>query len=94
MNSTEHPQGQLVKLASVPTEVEAAPIVAALKSAGISATMTGAFTASFIAEAPGEIAVKVFAADEKAAKKILEKFNLENDAIDWDQVDVGDPVDE
>ncbi len=94
MNSTEHPQGQLVTLASVPKEADAAPIVAALKSAGISATMTGGFTAGFIAEAPGEIAIKVFSVDEKAARKVMEKFDLENDAIDWDQVDVGDPVDD
>jgi hypothetical protein len=94
MNSTEKPQGQLVTLVSVPTEVEARPIVAALKAAGISTTMTGEFTAGFIAEAPGEIAIKIFSKDVKVAKKLLEKFDLENDAIDWSKVDVGKPVDE
>jgi len=94
MNSTDHPEGQLITLASIPTETEAAPIVAALKAEGISATMTGGFTAGFIAEAPGEISIKVFAKDELAARKVLEKFEIENAEIDWDKVDVGKPVDE
>jgi ABC-type taurine transport system ATPase subunit len=85
---------QLVVLTEVVSEVEATTIVAALKEAGIEATMTGNFTAGFLAEAPGYIQVNVFAADAERAKTIWEIFEKENVSIDWDKVDVGDPTDE
>ena len=81
-------------LVHVPTESDAAPIVKALKDAGIVASMTGGFTAGFIAEAPGDISINVFEKDRAQAEKILEKFELENKTIDWSQVDVGEPDDE
>ena len=85
---------ELVVLTEVVNEIEAAPIVAALKEAGLDSTMTGSFTAGFLAEAPGYIQINVFVTDAEKAKKILAKFETENQKIDWDTVDVGDPVDE
>lgn len=85
------PQDELAVLIRVPSEIEAAPIVAALTSAGIEATMTGGYTAGFIAEAPGDVQVKVFSDTLELAKKILAQHKLDNDTIDWSQIDVGDP---
>ena len=85
---------ELTSLIHVPTETEAAPIVEALKEAGITATMTGGFTAGFIAEAPGDISIQIFKRDEAAATEILKKFKADIAAIDWDKVDVGEPEDE
>ena len=85
---------ELTSLIHVPTETEAAPIVDALKEAGITATMTGGFTAGFIAEAPVDISIQIFKRDEAAATEILKKFKADNAAIDWDKVDVGEPEDE
>ena len=82
---------QLIKLASVPSEADAAPIIAALKEDGIPATMTGGFTAGFIAEAPGDIQINILEKDLEKAAKVLRRFESENDAIDWNQVDVGEP---
>ena len=93
MSPNEIPE-ELTSLVHVPTEAEAAPIVDALKAAGISATMTGGFTAGFIAEAPGDISIQIFKRDEAAASEILKDFKADNAAIDWDQVDVGEPEDE
>jgi len=82
----------LTIVARVLNEAEAQPIVAALKEANIPATMTGGFTAGFIAEAPGDIQIKVFEEHLKAAKKILDQFEIDNEEIDWDKVDVGKPA--
>ena len=93
MSLNESPE-ELTSLIHVPTESEAAPIVEALKAAGISATMTGGFTAGFIAEAPGDISIQIFKRDEAAAAEVLRQFKADNASIDWDQVDVGEPEDE
>jgi hypothetical protein len=93
MSPNESPE-ELTSLIHVPTESEAAPIVEALKAAGISATMTGGFTAGFIAEAPGDISIQIFKRDEAAAAEVLRQFKADNASIDWDQVDVGEPEDE
>jgi hypothetical protein len=91
----EHnPEEMTTTLVHVPTEGEAATIVEALKAAGIAATMTGGFTAGFIAEAPGDISINVFENDREKAEKILRAFEKENESIDWNQVDVGEPEDE
>ncbi len=83
----------LITLTSVPTETDAAPIVATLTEHGISASMTGGFTAGFIAEAPGDIQIKIFEKDVKRAKEVLREFHLENEAIDWSKIDVGEAED-
>ncbi|MFT5300030.1 MAG: hypothetical protein ACI814_000804 [Mariniblastus sp.] len=90
MGSDNQPK-TLITLVSFPTEAEAVPVVEALQAAGISATMTGGFTAGFIAEAPGMVAVKVFEKDRETSEEVLRQFGLENEAIDWSKVDVGDP---
>jgi hypothetical protein len=90
--STENKE-HLITLTSVPTETDAAPIVATLTEHGISASMTGGFTAGFIAEAPGDIQIKIFEEDVKRAKEILREFHRENESIDWSQVDVGETED-
>ncbi len=87
-------QDDLITLAHVPTEGEAATMVEALKAAGIAATMTGGFTAGFIAEAPGDISVNVFEKDRAAAEAVIREFELKNEAIDWNQIDVGEPEDD
>ena len=92
MQPTDNPD-ELTTLAHVPSEADAAPIVDALIAAGISATMTGGFTAGFIAEAPGDISIKVFEKDHARAMKVVRQFELENKSIDWSQVDVGEPED-
>lgn len=84
---------ELTTLAYVPTEGEAAPIVEALIAAGIAATMTGGFTAGFIAEAPGDISIKIFERDRATAEIVIRKFELGNESIDWSQIDVGQPED-
>ena len=81
----------LVKLATFPTEIGAAPVVSALEDAGISAGATGGFTAEFIAEAPGEVQVLVAERDLPRAKEVLTLLREEMDHIDWSQVDVGEP---
>lgn len=92
MQPTNNPD-ELTTLAHVPTEAEAVPIVEALSAAGIAATMTGGFTAGFIAEAPGDISIQVFEKDRAEAEKIIRQFEQENEEIDWSQVDVGKPED-
>lgn len=95
MQPNDHSQDEeLTTLIHVPTEGEAAPLVEALMAAGISATMTGGFTAGFIAEAPGDISIKIFEKDLAEAKKILSKFESENESIDWSKIDVGKPEEE
>ncbi len=89
---TEHPH-HAARLATTPTEQEAALIAAALQENGISSTVTGQFTAGFRAEAPGWVQVLV-ADDELArAQEILAEIRQEQGDIDWSQVDVGEPED-
>jgi hypothetical protein len=80
----------LTILIRVPSEIEAAPLVAALELENIHVTMTGGFTAGFIAEAPGDVQIKVLESDLQRAKLAIEKFQSENSRIDWSQIDVGD----
>jgi len=79
----------LAILIRVPSEIEAAPLIAALEMDGIPATMTGGFTAGFIAEAPGDVQINVLESNLARAKLALEKFQTENSRIDWSQIDVG-----
>lgn len=92
MNDTPDPDSPEL-LVSVPTEFEASAIVAALAEQGIEATMTGGFTAGFLAEAPGDVAVAVKQEDLEKAKIALVNIHKENENIDWDNVDVGEPED-
>lgn len=81
-------------LTRVPTEGEAAAIVSALADRGIHASTTGGFTAGFRAESPGEINIIVKHLDLEPAREALKNIELSETAIDWSQVDVGEPEDE
>ena len=81
---------RLVVLARVATELEASAIVGELDARGIRGKAVGGYTASFRAEAPGDVAVVVAAADLGRAKQILNELRESPAEIDWSQVDVGD----
>lgn len=83
----------LLVLISVPTEIEAASIVAALDQDNIRAIATGGLTAGFRAEAPGEVQVLVKRADAERAQHTLRDIRSDENQIDWSQVDVGEPED-
>ena len=80
-------------LVSVPSDVEAAAIVAALAARGVQASTTGGYTAGFRAEAPGQISVVVRRADLDQAKRSLVEIEQNQSEIDWSQEDVGEPDD-
>jgi hypothetical protein len=77
-------------LTSAPTEMQAGIIVAALEEHGIKATMTGAYTAGFRAEAPGWVQVLVSEDDLPAAQEVLEEVRRGAHRVDWSRVDVGE----
>ena len=83
----------LLVLISVPTEIEAASIVAALAQDDIRAVATGGLTSGFKAEAPGEVQVLVKRADAERAQQTLQEIRSGKNPIDWSQVDVGEPED-
>ena len=83
----------LLVLISVPTEIEAAAIVAALAQDDIRAVATGGLTSGFKAEAPGEVQVLVKQADAERAQQTLLEIRSGENPIDWSQVDVGEPED-
>jgi hypothetical protein len=91
--SSHHEAEKLVIIARFPYEAEAAPLMEALAAANITATMTGGFTAGFIAEAPGDIQIKILDHDLPRAKKVVAAFELGKHDVDWDSVDVGEPED-
>jgi hypothetical protein len=93
-NDAERDPNNPERLISVPTDVEAAAIVAALASHGVEASATGGFTAGFRAEAPGEVQVIVRHADLQRAREILAQIEQVKEKIDWSQVDVGLPEEE
>jgi len=84
-------QEELSRLTSVRTEMEAGIIVGALEVEGIKATMSGTYTASFRAEAPGWVEVLVAESDLPRAKAVLDEVQQHHDDIDWSQIDVGQP---
>ena len=71
---TEDPNTPVVAI-SVPNDIEAAAIVAALGRNGIEAMATGEFTAGFRAEAPGAVQVMVKQADLEQARSLLDSFD-------------------
>ncbi len=89
-NSPEHPE-HVVAVTSVPNELEAGVIVAALEEAGIKSTMSGVYTAGFRAEAPGQVQILVAQEDLARAKEIIRIGEDDEEDVDWSQVDVGQP---
>ena len=86
-------QQRVVKLTSVPTEREAALIVATLEERGIKSTMAGQTTAGFRAEAPGYVQVLVFENDLLRAREAIESIDAGDTDVDWSKIDVGRPDD-
>ena len=81
----------LLVLVSVPHEVEAAVIVAALEEEGIRAVAAGGNTSAFKAEAPGEVQVLVSRSNAARAQQTIRKIQSQENPIDWSAVDVGEP---
>jgi type III secretory pathway lipoprotein EscJ len=79
------------RLLSVTSELEASAIVAALAAHGIKARYDGAYTAGFLAEAPGEIQVLVLEEDFARATDVVKDSDDHPAVIDWSTVDCGDP---
>lgn len=86
----------IVKLASVANDLEAAAILGVLEEHGITARAVGGFTASFRAEAPGDVKILVNETDLARAQDLLSELECEQGEVDWSTVDVGDhsPVDD
>ncbi len=84
------PSDHLEVLVSVPTESEAAVIVAALDERGIEATATGGFTSGFKAEAPGMVKVLVKSDDLETARQALAETLRDMKNIDWSKIDLGE----
>ena len=84
----------LIVLASVSTETEAAMIVGRLASEGIQADSEGALTSSFRTEVPGLVKIVVKPNDLARAREILVECQNDISEIDWSQVDVGQMEDE
>jgi hypothetical protein len=89
-NSPEHPE-HVVVAASAENELEAGVIVAALEEAGIKSTMSGAATAEFRVGVPGEVQVLVAQEDLAHALEVIQEGQDDEEDVDWDQVDVGQP---
>lgn len=79
---------------TVPSELEAAAIVAALANQGIEALTTGGYTSGFRAEAPGWVKVVVKSRDLEQADRILVQLEANPEKVDWSKFDVGTPDDE
>ncbi len=80
-----------VTLARFNSEIEAVAILAALAEIGIQGTTTGSFTAGFITEAPGDIAVIVRQSDLPKSLEVLAEMQATKNNVDWSEVDVGEP---
>ena len=77
-------------LTRVPSETEAAMVVAALEANGIRAE-TDEYTSGLRAGAWNWVDVMVAENDLARAKEVFEQVQRENDHINWSQVDVGEP---
>jgi hypothetical protein len=91
----QHPD-QIFVVATVPNEMEAGIIVAALERAGILSTMSGAETAGFRVGVPGEVQILVAEEDAESARQILEEAEALDEGDDFgdDDDDEGEADDE
>ena len=87
------PLERTAKLTSVPSETEAAIVVAALDDEGIKAE-SDEYTSGLRAGPWNWVDIMVAEEDLTKAQEILERVQEENDHINWSQVDVGKPEDE
>ena len=81
----------LETLVRVLNEIEATVIANALGSEGIESSLAGVHTASFRAEAPGLVSLLVRQEDLNRARQILDELKSDVAAIDWENIDVGQP---
>jgi hypothetical protein len=88
----KEPNERTAKLTSVPTETEAAIVIAALEDEGIRAE-SDEFTSGLRAGPWNWVVIMVAERDLVKAQEVLAKVQEENDHIDWSQVDVGQPED-
>ena len=82
-----------ITLAFFPQELHAQLLADALQEAGIEAEVSGGVTGGFRAEAPGMVKVLIHAEDKDKATAVFEEWEHQGEAIDWDQVDVGEMED-
>ncbi len=84
---------EVVLLAAVPTEMEAAVIKSALADEGVRVVYNGETIAGFRAEAPAMVRVLVARSDYDRAQKLIATLSHEgaDGEIDWKNVDVGMP---
>jgi Putative prokaryotic signal transducing protein len=85
-----NPNERTAVLTSVPSETEAAIVVAALEENGIRAE-TDEYTSGLRAGAWNWVSILVAENDLARAQEIFEQVQRENDQIDWSQIDVGEP---
>lgn len=90
---TREPSRSVVLL-SVRDEVEASAIVTALVAEGIDSQATGGYMAGFKIGAPTVVEVRVRECDVGRARALLESLRRQSPAINWDEIDVGQPEDE
>ncbi len=88
-DSTDQP----VLLTTTPSDYEAVGLVALLSAEGIRAVRAGSYTASFQAEAPGRVEVLVPRDQLDEARRLLAEIEASGAAVDWSQVDLGQPED-
>jgi hypothetical protein len=87
------PNEETSTLTRVPSETEAAILIAALEENGIKAE-SDEFTSGLRAGPWNWVDIMVATRDLERAKEVLIQVQEENDHIDWSQVDVGKPEDE
>jgi len=78
----------LHRIASFPSDFDAALVVEALNQAGIRASAVGGYTSGFRAEAPGEVHVVVAQRDAGRARQVLSEMRTNEEEVDWSQVDL------
>ncbi len=78
---SERPDDPVV-LTTVPTEGEAAILIAALDDTGIKAQMIGGLTSGLRAEAPGEVSILVHRGDFEQARLVLASLRPKPSAED------------
>ena len=88
-----NPNEETSTLTRVPTETEAAIVIAALEENGIKAE-SDEFTSGLRAGPWNWVDIMVAQEDFAKAKEVLARVQDENDHIDWSKVDVGEKEDE
>jgi hypothetical protein len=82
---------KLAVVVAVPTEPEASLIVGELAERGIQAVADGIYTAAHWAISPGVVRVLVNRDDLDRARAAMIELCHQPAAVDWSQVDVGEP---